>query len=131
MSEYKEQAKFFEWVRAKRIDDSRYKHIYAVDAGVKLAGTKQQQINKRNRLHAQGVEKGTLDIQIMWPIRLEEEGFLFPGAFIEMKWGKNKTTKEQKIWLDRHREAGYICAVAYNFQEARQFVLNYFNYDRY
>lgn len=42
----------------------------------------------------------------------------YHGLFIEMKYGKNKTTKEQKEWLERLSAEGYACAVCYNAAEA-------------
>ena len=42
----------------------------------------------------------------------------YHGLFIEMKYRKNKTTKEQKEWLERLNAEGYACAVCYNAAEA-------------
>ena len=49
----------------------------------------------------------------------------YSGLFIEMKFGKNRLTKEQKEWIDRLTQAGYKCAVCYSFEEARDNILNY------
>ena len=49
----------------------------------------------------------------------------YHGLFIEMKYGKNKTTKEQKEWLDRLSAEGYACAVCYNAAEAIKTIESY------
>ena len=49
----------------------------------------------------------------------------YHGLFIEMKYGKNKTTKEQKEWLERLSAEGYACAVCYNAAEAIKTIENY------
>ena len=49
----------------------------------------------------------------------------YHGLFIEMKYGKNKTTKEQKEWLERLSAEGYACAVCYNAAEAIKTIESY------
>ena len=49
----------------------------------------------------------------------------YHGLFIEMKYGKNKTTKEQKEWLERLSADGYACAVCYNAAEAIKTIESY------
>lgn len=49
----------------------------------------------------------------------------YHGLFIEMKYGKNKTTKEQKEWLERLSAEGYACAVCYNSAEAIKTIESY------
>lgn len=49
----------------------------------------------------------------------------YHGLFIEMKYGKNKTTKEQKEWLERLTAEGYACAVCYNAAEAIKTIESY------
>lgn len=49
----------------------------------------------------------------------------YHGLFIEMKYGKNKTTKEQKEWLERLSAEGYACAVCYNAAEAIKIIESY------
>ena len=49
----------------------------------------------------------------------------FHGLFIEMKYGKNKTTKEQKEWLELLSAEGYACAVCYNAAEAIKTIESY------
>jgi hypothetical protein len=49
----------------------------------------------------------------------------YHGLFIEMKYGKNKTTKEQKEWLERLTAEGYACAVCYGAAEAIKTIESY------
>lgn len=49
----------------------------------------------------------------------------YHGLFIEMKYGKNKTTKEQKEWLECLSAEGYACAVCYNAAEAIKTIESY------
>lgn len=49
----------------------------------------------------------------------------YHGLFIEMKYGKNKTTKEQKEWLELLSAEGYACAVCYNAAEAIKTIESY------
>ena len=49
----------------------------------------------------------------------------YHGLFIEMKYGKNKTTKEQKEWLELLSAEGYACAVCYGADETIKVIENY------
>ena len=49
----------------------------------------------------------------------------YHGLFIEMKYEKNKTTKEQKEWLERLAAEGYACAVCYGAAEAIKIIESY------
>lgn len=47
------------------------------------------------------------------------------GLFVEMKYGKNKLSKEQLDWMHKLVDQGYDCAVCYSFDEARKVILDY------
>ncbi len=49
----------------------------------------------------------------------------FGGLFIEFKYGNNKLTGLQQVFVGRLREAGYRVDVCYDFIEAREVVLDY------
>ena len=49
----------------------------------------------------------------------------YHGLFIEMKYGKNKTTKDQKEWLATLSAEGYACAVCYSAAEAIKIIESY------
>ena len=96
MSEHDEQAAFVEWLEWNHI-----KH-YAIPNG----GSRHKA--EAARLKAEGVVPGVPDICI--PIPRGEKH----GLYIEMKYGKNKTTEAQNKWIAYLSEAGYTCAVCYS-----------------
>jgi hypothetical protein len=49
----------------------------------------------------------------------------YHGLFIEMKYGKGKTSNEQKAWLSKLSSEGYACAVCYNANEAISLIETY------
>jgi hypothetical protein len=49
----------------------------------------------------------------------------YHGLFIEMKYGDNTTTADQKIWLDILSREGYACAVCYTADEAIKVIESY------
>ena len=50
---------------------------------------------------------------------------IYHGLFIEMKYGKNKPTKEQEKWLVLLSAEGYACAVCYGADEAINIIKTY------
>ena len=71
------------------------------------------------RMKKMGLRRGFPDLLVP----LARGGF--HGLFIEMKYGKNKTTKEQKEWLELLSAEGYACAVCYNAAEAIKTIESY------
>lgn len=59
------------------------------------------------RFKAMGVKAGVPDLCLPVP----RNGFA--GLYIEMKYGKNRTTKEQEKWITALRQQGYKVAVCY------------------
>lgn len=49
----------------------------------------------------------------------------YHGLMIEMKYGTNKLTEEQKTWLRLLKGEGYATYVAYSFEEAREAITTY------
>ncbi len=112
-SEATEQEALITWCR---IFESRYPElemIYHVPNG-----------GSRNRIEAanlkrQGVKAGVPDLCLPVP----KNGY--HGLYIEMKFGKNKTTKDQEEWLKRLSQYGYKTAVCYEAEEARRVIKEY------
>ena len=71
------------------------------------------------RLKRQGVKAGVPDLVLPVP----KEGY--HGLYIEMKWGKNKTTDEQDWWLEKLAEMGYKTAVCYGAEAAMDLIADY------
>lgn len=63
-------------------------------------------------LKRQGVKAGVPDIM------LPAARAGYHGLYIELKAGKNTTTKKQKEWLEYLRQQGYYTAVCYGWQPA-------------
>ncbi|WP_434794402.1 hypothetical protein TPDSL_13810 [Terrisporobacter petrolearius] len=81
---------------------------------------------KRNRLEAaalkrQGVKAGVPDLSL--PVARNN----FHGLYIEMKVGSNTCTDNQKEWLRRLKEEGYMCKVCYGADEAIGIIKEYLN----
>ncbi len=47
------------------------------------------------------------------------------GLYIEMKYGKNRTTREQEDFMERVRQEGYAAGVAYSAEEAKAMIREY------
>lgn len=64
------------------------------------------------RLKAQGVKAGVPDLFLPVPMNLRH------GLYIEMKFGKNKTSEKQDWWIDQLRQRGYEVRVCWGADEA-------------
>lgn len=53
----------------------------------------------------------------------------YHGLFIEMKYGKNKPTQNQTIWLQILKDAGYATCVRYDSYAAINTIKNYIKED--
>ena len=66
-----------------------------------------------------GLRKGVPDLQI--PLACG----IYHGLFVEMKYGRNKTTPEQEYWLGLLSKNGYAVKVAYSADEAIKSISRY------
>lgn len=78
----------------------------------------------RNQLEAanlkrQGVKAGVPDLYL--PVARNGKH----GLYVEMKWGKNKTTEKQDWWLEQLRQQGYETAVCWTAEEAMDTIAGY------
>lgn len=71
------------------------------------------------RLKQAGLKPGVPDIHL--PIA--RGGYI--GLYIELKFGKNKTTDNQKDWLRDLRQAGHFTAVCYGWEQAKDLIEEY------
>ena len=71
------------------------------------------------KLKQEGLRPGALDLFVPIP-RGNHMGF-----FIEMKYGKNKLTEEQKDFIKGVEEQGYLTAVCYSAEEAIDWLERY------
>lgn len=70
-------------------------------------------------LKRQGVKAGVPDIVLP----AAREGY--HGLYIELKTGKNTTTKNQENWLKYLENQGYFTAVCYGWQAAAELIEKY------
>jgi hypothetical protein len=71
------------------------------------------------QLKAMGMQRGFPDLFVP----LARMGY--HGLFIEMKYGKGKTTKDQEQWIETLRSEGYAVAVCYDANEAIKTISDY------
>lgn len=105
-SEATEQERVINWCGYNADRHPELKLIYHIPNG-----------GSRNELEAanlkrQGVKAGVPDLAL--PVALKG----YNGLYIEMKFGKNKTTEKQNWWLEQLTKQGYKTAVCYGADEA-------------
>lgn len=81
-------------------------------------------VSYAERLKRAGMRPGFPDLFIP----LAREGF--HGLFVEMKYGKGKTTAEQEAWLTLLGENGYRAVVCYGCEEAIREICCYVKNER-
>lgn len=111
--EANEQEALFDWARLMRGKYPELDLLYHIPNG-----------GSRNRLEAanlkrQGVKAGVPDLCL--PVARGK----YHGLYIEMKYGKNKTSENQNIWLKALAAQGYAAAVCYGWQEAQELITKY------
>ena len=50
---------------------------------------------------------------------------IYPGLYIEMKYGNGRTSKEQREWINKLNEQGYKAVVCNGFEEAKETIEKY------
>lgn len=70
-------------------------------------------------LKRQGLKSGVPDICLPVPRGK------YHGLYIEMKYGNNKPTENQRKWLERLSGQGYKVAVCYDWISAAKVIFNY------
>ena len=81
-------------------------------------------IREAVRLKRQGVKAGVSDMFLPIP------NSMYHGLFIELKVGKNKTSKMQEEFIDYVRMNGYMAKVCYGADEAIRTIKSYLE-DKY
>lgn len=107
MSEASEQKALIEWCEYSKVP------IFHIPNG----GTRNPK--EAVELKRQGVKPGVPDLFIPLPRGSKH------GMFIEMKYGKNKTTDNQNKWLCYLVQQGYECHVCYSCESAVACVKKY------
>lgn len=117
MSEHDEQVRVFDVLRFNEARCPELSFIYAIpNGGHRHPAT-------AGKLKAEGVRKGVPDICI--PIPMRSGSRVYCGAYIELKFGKNKLTFEQQQFLACMEKSGYATGTCYGADEVLDFIENY------
>ena len=111
--EHEEQCKLFAWAKEK---ESMHLHLGLMFA-IPNGGHRHKGVAVK--LKNEGVKSGVPDVFLAVPKNGKS------GLFLEMKYGKNKPSVNQKWWLESLRAEGYETAVCYGFEQARDKIISY------
>lgn len=117
-SESQEQKALFQWAGLAQQKYPELKLLHHIPNG----GIRD--IRTAANLKREGVKRGVPDICL--PVSRGK----YHGLYIEMKAGKNKTSKEQKEWINSLQEEGYAACVCYGWLEAREVIEKYLSEPR-
>lgn len=106
MTEHEHQVAFFKWMQLQ------YPNLVAF--AIPNGGQRHKAVAVK--LQKEGVRKGIPDIFIA-------DGR--PGMFIEMKAIKGALSEHQKAMIPRLSDAGYVVAVCYGWEQAKDAVIHY------
>lgn len=114
-SEDTEQINVMEWARWNVSKYPELKWLHHIPNG----GSR----NKREavKLKQMGVKAGVSDICLPYP-----KG-IYCGLYIEMKFGNNRKTEEQKAFLQDMEEAGHFVVTCYSAEDAVRVIEEYLN----
>ena len=113
MSEHAEQSALMEWAAYHAGRYPELVLLYAIPNG----GHRHKAVAAK--LSAEGVKSGVPDLHL--PVARCG----FHGCYIEMKFGKNSTTDNQKWWLGALANEGYYVTVCWTWEAARDVLTNY------
>lgn len=115
-SETTEQIALFQWAEREKAIIPELALMYHVpNEGKRTNG---------GILKAAGLKKGVPDVCLPVP------SGSFHALYIELKFGRNKTSEEQDAYMELLRQQGNKAAVCYSAQEAKDKILDYLNLDR-
>lgn len=112
-SEQAEQEVLFEWLEIMA------RSFPELKTAIHIPNEGKRSISNAMALKRAGLRRGAPDVFI--PVPNEH----YHGLFIEMKYGKNKPTKEQKEYLNAVSNLGYKTAVCYSADKAIKIVTDY------
>ena len=140
--EYLEQVKFFDWVRINR-QYARNKQLreamelcYSVPNGAAMPKQKNVKTGKwysivAKKMVKSGMESGIPDINLDYSVvNGHTSSDIYAGLRIEMKYGKNTLSVNQKAKRILFEKAGYKYAVCYSAKEAINAIIEYLPFKR-
>ena len=113
MSEHDEQVRLFAWAREYADKIPELAMLFHIPNG----GWRHKAT--AGRLKAEGAKPGVPDVFLPVP----RSGY--HGLWIEMKYGRNKPTKRQALWIDALQRHGYFVRVCYSAEEAKAVICAY------
>jgi hypothetical protein len=116
-SEHQEQSALFEWARRLQGQHPELRWLAAWPNGGHRAK------KTAAMLKAEGVQPGPPDVWL--PVRRGAHS----GLVIEMKYGKNRLTPEQREWLRHLQSQDWRIAVCYEWTEAARVIADYLGFD--
>ena len=108
-----EQAKLFQWAALMSGVCPQLKLLYHIPNGGSRNAIEAANLKK------QGVKAGVPDICLPVP----NKGY--HGLYIELKYGKNKPSENQKQWIKALDKQGYRAVVCYGCVEAQKEICSY------
>lgn len=134
MSEHDEQKALFEWAD-RMVAQGRLPELVNMFAIPNGAWTKNQAMAVK--LKQEGLKKGVPDIFLAVTVsqisKADENKIAhylhFSGLFIEMKFGTNKLSADQKEWYSRLVGAEYWYVICYSWIEAAREIIEYLGKD--
>jgi len=128
MAEHDEQCAVIEWALYSRGKAPDLEWLFAIPNGAKLPylrNKKGQRFSPQAEwLLREGLKPGVSDLF------LPSAKGGFNGLFLEMKFGKNTVTPEQKMFMDAVEKNGYKVAVCYTAVDAIGVLCDYLGLDK-
>jgi len=113
MSEHDEQVKLFQWAAYRTGIYPEIELMYAVPNSGKRPGS------QGGWMIAEGLKSGVPDVCLPVPRGK------YHGLYLELKHGRNNATPEQQHWIDMLTAQGYRAVVVYEFEGARDALIDY------
>jgi hypothetical protein len=109
------QAALIEW---SELFETRKKYpmlkwLFSVPNGGKRSGSTAAKMKQT------GLKGGVLDLLLLYP------SHHYHGLCIELKYGRNKPSKEQQDFIWHHEPLGYRCVVCWSWLDAKREIINY------
>lgn len=115
-NEENEQIALFQWAEFAAVRYPELELMYHVPNEGKRS------VRTGSRLKKAGLKSGVPDIVL--PVA--RGGYI--GLYIELKYGKNKITENQKNWLRALSEQNHYAAVCYGWEQAKDVIETYLNF---
>ena len=115
MTESLEQQTLFKWATLNAKKYPQLELLHHIPNGGK------RDIRVAVKLKAEGVKAGVPDICL--PVKRKN----YNGLYIELKAGKNKTSKSQDWWIEKLSEQGYRVVVCWGWESAKDVIVGYLN----